>query len=171
MSLSRLFPLAGAVDRLSRLLEAGRRHEAACLLRDYLAWYGSGSVSVELHRNFRRGDSVRNRELGRLAREHGVPLIASNDVHYHAPKRYRLQNALVAVRRNLTLDQALPFISPNSHLSLKSPRQMAELFGDCPEALANTVRVAANCTFNLSTDLGCALPEPDVPAGYTPLAT
>ena len=194
-NISRLFTLASAVDRreprldpehlpahaedvvllcggrggrLSHLVQEGRRQEAARLLRAYLAWYGSGSVYVELQQNFLRGDTARNREFSRLAREHGVPLIASNDVHYHAPQRYRLQNALVAAKHNLTIDQALPFISPNPHLSLKSPPQMAELFSDCPEALANSAHVAANCTFNLSTDLGYALPEPDVPMGYTP---
>ena len=194
-NLSRLFTLASAVDRreprldpenlpthaegvvllcggrggrLSHLVQEGRRREAVRLFCDYLAWYGSGSVYVELQQNFLRGDTARNREFSRLAREHGVPLIASNDVHYHTPQRYRLQNALVAARHNLTIDQALPFISPNPHLSLKSPQQMAELFGDCPEALANTARIAESCAFNLSTDLGYALPEPDVPVGYTP---
>ena len=194
-NISRLFTLASAVDRreprldpehlpahaegvvlmcggrggrLSHLVQEGRRQEAARLLRAYLAWYGSGSVYVELQQNFLRGDTARNREFSHLAREHGVPLIASNDVHYHAPQRYRLQNALVAAKHNLTIDQALPFISPNPHLSLKSPPQMTELFSDCPEALANSAHVAANCTFNLSTDLGYALPEPDVPMGYTP---
>ena len=194
-NISRLFTLASAVDRreprldpehlpahaegvvllcggrggrLSHLVQEGRRQEAARLLRDCLAWYGSGSVYVELQQNFLRGDTARNREISRLAREHGVPLIASNDVHYHAPQRYRLQNALVAAKHNLTIDQALPFISPNPHLSLKSPQQMAELFNDSPEALANTTRIAESCTFNLSTDLGYALPDPDVPVGYTP---
>ena len=194
-NLSRLFTLASAVDRrqprldpahlpehaegvvllcggrggrLSHLMRDGRRQEAERLLRDYLSWYGSGSVYVELQQNFLNGDTARNRELSRLAREQNVPLIASNDAHYHVPKRYRLQNALVAARHNVTIDQALPLLSPNPHLSLKSPAQMAELFSDCPEALANAVRVAESCTFNLSTDLGYALPEPDVPMGYTP---
>ena len=194
-NLSRLFTLASDVDRrqprldpahlpehaegvtllcggrgggLSRLVQDGRRQEAERLLRNYLSWYGSGSVYVELQQNFLNGDTARNRELSRLAREQNVPLIASNDVHYHVPKRYRLQNALVAARHNITIDQALPLISPNPHLCLKSPAQMAELFGDCPEALANAARVAESCTFNLSTDLGYALPDPDVPMGYTP---
>ena len=158
----------GRGGRLSSLLQDGRRQEAERLLRDYLSWYGSGSVYVELQQNFLSGDTARNRELSRLGREQNVPLIASNDAHYHVPTRYRLQNALVAARHNITIDQALPLISPNPHLCLKSPAQMAELFSDCPEALANAVRVAESCTFNLSTDLGYALPEPDVPMGYTP---
>ena len=97
-----------------------------------------------------------------------MPLIATNDVHYHRPERYRLQHALVAARRNTTIDRALPHIRPNHHLHLKSPAQMAQLFRDCPEAVANTRRAAEQCQFNLGTDLGYTLPEPQVPEGYTP---
>ena len=103
-----------------------------------------------------------------LARDAGVGLVATNDVHYHVPERYRLQHALVAARRNVTLDQALPHIRPNHHLHLKPPQRMARLFRDVPEALSNTLAVAERCAFNLATDLGYRLPHPDVPAGYTP---
>ena len=99
-NLSRLFTLAGAVDRrqprldpahlpehaeglvllcggrggrLSYLLQEGRRQEAERLLRNYLSWYGSGSVYVALQQNFLNGDTARNRELSRLAREQKVP--------------------------------------------------------------------------------------------------
>ena len=123
---------------------------------------------VELQRNFLQGDAARNRELVGLAAQAAVPLVATNDVHYHCPDRYRLQHALVAARHNTTLDQALPFIHPNRHLCLKPAHRMEQLFEDYPEALANTRRIAAACRFNLSADLGYTLPEPDVPAGYTP---
>ena len=192
---SRLLTLANAVDRreprldpahlpahadgvllltggrggpLSRLARDGRRGEAVELLRQYAEWYGPGSVYVELQRNFLKGDTARNRELAGIAREAGVPLIATNDVLYHRPGRYRLQHALVAARRNTTIDRALPYIRPNHHLHLKSPAQMAQLFRDCPEAVANTHRAAEQCEFNLGTDLGYTLPEPQVPEGYTP---
>ena len=192
---SRLLTLANAVDRreprldpahlpahadgvvlltggrggpLSRLARDGRRGEAVELLRQYAEWYGPGSVYVELQRNFLRGDTARNRELTWIAREAGVPLIATNDVLYHRPERYRLQHALVAARRNTTIDRALPYIRPNHHLHLKSPARMAQLFRDCPEAVANTHRAAEQCEFNLGTDLGYTLPEPQVPEGYTP---
>ena len=45
------------------------------------------AVYVELNRNFLQGDAKRNRELAGLARENGVPVVASNDVHYHTPER------------------------------------------------------------------------------------
>ena len=102
-----------------------------------------------------------------LARDLGVPLVASNDVHYHDPERYRLQHALVAARLNTTMEQALPHIKPNHHLHLKSPSQMTELFSDFPEGLSNSLKIAEQCEFNLASDLGYTLPEPAVPSGYT----
>ena len=194
-NLSRLFTLANTVDRREPRLDpahlpehaeglvllAGGRHGALSrlaldgegvaareLLGSYRDWYGADSVYVELQQNFLRGDTGRNRELVGLARELGAPLVASNDVHYHSPERYRLQHALVAAKRNTTIDQALRQIQPNHHLHLKSEAQMAELFSEFPEAICNTRLVAEQCAFNLSTDLGYTLPEPIVPDGYTP---
>ena len=164
-NISRLFTLANAVDRreprldpghlaahaegiilltggrdscLARLALGGRRQKAAARLREYAGWYGPDSVYVELQRNFLQGDTMRNRKLAGVADEAGIPLVATNDVHYHAPERYRLQNALVAVRLNTTIDQALPHLRPNDHLYLKPPAEMARLFADFPEAVANT---------------------------------
>ena len=194
-NLSRLFTLANEVDRreprldpahlpehseglvllgggrngaLSRLALAGERVPARALLGRYREWFGADSVYVELQRNFLRGDTERNRELIGLAREAGAPLVASNDVLYHSPERYRLQHALVAAKCNTTIDQALRHIQPNHHLHLKPPAEMSRLFAEFPEALCNTQRVAEQCEFNLSTDLGYTLPEPIVPDGYTP---
>ena len=153
---------------LSRLVQAGRQAEARELLGCYRDRFGADSVYVELQRNFLSGDGERNSALIQLAREVGALLVASNDVHYHAPERYRLQHALVAAKHNTTLDQALPHIHPNHHLHLKPQAQMAELFSDCPEALRNSQRIAEQCEFNLRNDLGYALPQPPVPAGYIP---
>ena len=193
-NISRLFTLANAVDRreprldcrhlpahaegiilltggrdscLVRLALAGQRQKAAARLREYARWYGPDSVYVELQQNFLEGDTMRNRKLAGVAEEAGIPLVVTNDVHYHAPERYRLQNALVAVRLNTTIDQALPHLRPNDHLYLKPPAEMARLFADFPEAVANTLRIAEECAFDLSTDLGYTLPEPALPEGYT----
>ena len=78
-----------------------------------------------------------------------------------------MQHALAAARRNTTIDRALPFIKPNDHFCLKPPAEMERLFREQPEAVANTLRIAELCRFNLSTDLGYTLPDPQVPAGHT----
>ncbi len=196
-NISRLFTLANAADRreprldpahlpdhsegvfilaggrrgpLSRLVADGRRGKASELLKHYMDWYGPGSVYVELNRNFLQGDAERNRELAGLARENGVPVVASNDVHYHTPERSRLHDALVAARLNTTIDQALPHLLPNHNFALKSQAGMQRLFAELPEALSNTLLVAEHCSFDLSADLGYSLPDPDVPDGYTPVS-
>ena len=152
---------------LSKLAMDGRSGEAVELLKQYLDWYGPGSVYVELQRNLLHGDTDRNRKLVRIAHEIGVPVVATNDVHYHRPERSRLQDALVAARLNTTIDQALPHLRPNHHFYLKSHDQMERLFAEWPESVSNTLRVAERCEFDLSTDLGYTLPDPDVPEGYT----
>ena len=152
---------------LSRLATDDRIGESHEILKRYLDWFGPGSVYVELNQNLLQGDTDRNRKLVRVAKEVGVPVVASNDVHYHAPERYRLQNALVAARLNTTIDRALPYLKPNHHLYLKSHAQMERLFKEWPEAVSNTLRVAERCDFDLSTDLGYTLPDPAVPDGYT----
>ena len=152
---------------LSKLAMDGRSGEAVELLKQYLDWYGPGSVYVELQRNLLHGDTDRNRKLVRIAHEIGVPVVATNDVHYHRPERSRLQDALVAARLNTTIDQALPHLRPNHHFHLKSHDQMERLFAEWPEAVSNTLRVAERCEFDLSTDLGYTLPDPAVPEGYT----
>ncbi len=193
-NLSRLFTLANAVDRreprldpahlpahaeglvlltggrdgpLAALTAQGRHAEARCLLREYQSAFAPDAVYVELQQNFLQGDTRRNRELAALAAAADVPIVATNDVHYHAPERYRLQHALVAAKRNTTIDRALPFIRPNHHLHLKTSAQMQRLFRERPDALANTLRIAERCAFNLSADLGYTLPAPQFPEGYS----
>ena len=194
-NIARLFTLANAADRreprlapaylpehtegvllltggrdgpLSRLIEEGCRQDARRLLNDYLEWYGPEGAYVELQQNLLKGDTQRNRELAALAQETGAPIVATNDVLYHCPQRYRLQHALAAARRNTTIEQALPCIQPNHHLCLKPPTEMADLFRQRPDAVASTVRIAEQCDFNLADDLGYTLPDAAVPEGYTP---
>ncbi|GIS63836.1 MAG: hypothetical protein CM1200mP3_00840 [Chloroflexota bacterium] len=85
------------------------------------------------------------------------------------PERHRLQSALVAIKSNKTIDNAMNNLNVNGEYYLKSSIQMANLFKSFPDALKNTIRISELCTFNLSSDLGYQLPSPDVPDGYTPM--
>ena len=161
--------LTGGRDSLiSRLIQQGRQSEALAQLRRYMDWYGSDCVYIELQQNFLHGDTKRNRQLVSIGQEVGTSLVATNDVLYHIPQRYKLQHALVAAAHNTTIDRALRQIRPNDQFYLKSAEQMQRLFRHCPEALGNTLRIADSCDFNLDTDLGYCLPDADVPDGYTP---
>ena len=125
--------LAGGRDSLlSNLVLRSQQMEARERLREYMSWFGVDSVYVELQQNFLCGDTKRNRRMFTLARECGVPVVATNDALYHAPERHRLQHALVAAAHNTTIDRALRYIRPNDRFHLRSAEQMHKLFRHCP---------------------------------------
>ena len=154
--------------RLSSLASEGRQTEAEDLLRQYLEWCGRDNVFVELQHNLVQGDTNRNRRLIGLADKLRVGTVATNNVHYHVPQRHRLQDALVAIRHNRSLEETHRERRPNNQFYLKPPQEMAELFAGRPEALANSLRIAERCSFDLTRDLGYRFPDYPVPAGATP---
>ena len=162
--------LTGGRDNLlSNLVKQGRQAEASDQLRRYMDWHGPNGVYLELQQNLLHGDTKRNRQMFNLARDCGVPVVATGDALYHTSERYRLQHALVAAAHNTTIDRALRYIRPNERFHLKSVERMQKLFRHCPEALDNTLRDRLQiCDFNLDTDLGYRLPDADVPEGFTP---
>jgi len=120
--------------------------------------FGCDRLRVELQRPFLQGDRARNRRLERLARRLGVPCVATGNVHAHSRARAPLQDALVAVRLHTTLDASEPQRRGNFSHVLASPAAMAARFGEHPEAVAETVRLAERLRFDLRTDLGYRYP-------------
>ena len=159
-----------ASGRVPSLAAQGRFEEAETQLREYLEWFGADNVFVELQQNLVQGDTSRCMRLVRMARRLGVEVVATNNVHYHVPDRHRLQDALVAISHNKTLDATHRERRANSHFHLKSASQMSHLFRDVPDAIANTLRIAERCEFNLKQNLGYSFPGHDVPLSHTPLS-
>ena len=154
--------------RVPSLLTEGRFAEAETQLRRYLDWFGTDNVFVELQQNLVQGDTSRNRRLIDLARKLGVPTVATNNVHYHVSERHRLQDALVSIKNNLSLEQTHKERRANNQFYLKSSEEMAALFSRCPEAIKNTLRIAERCSFDLTKDLAYSFPDYPVPEGATP---
>ena len=154
--------------RLSDLADRGDFAGAEAQLSAYMDWCGPDSVFVELQQNLVQGDTRRNRRLVDLAGRLGAGVVATNNVHYHVPDRHRLQDALVAVHHNKSLEESHRERRPNGHFYLKSPAVMAALFDGCPEAIENTLRIADRCSgFDLTRDLGYHFPDYPAPQGHT----
>lgn len=97
-----------------------------------------------------RGDDVRRiARLARLADAAGVPLVATNDVHYHAPDRRPLADVLACIRAKTTVAEAGSLLHPHAERYLKPAEEMARLFRDYPDALARTIEIAERCRFSL----------------------
>ena len=154
--------------KVPRLLTEGRFSEAETQLRQYLDWFGTDNVFVELQQNLVQGDTSRNRRLIDLAQRLDVPTVATNNVHYHVLKRHRLQDALVSIKHNRSLEETHKERRPNNQFYLKSPEEMVALFSRCPEAIKNTLRIAERCSFDLTKDLAYRFPDYPVPEGSTP---
>ena len=149
------------------LVAQGRHREAEDVLAQYLDWFGTANVFVELQQNLVKGDTMRNRRLLELARKFDLAAVATNNVHYHIPERHRLQDALVAIHHNRTLEETHRERRPNGQFYLKSAAEMSDLFRECPQAVANTLRIAGRCTFDITRDMGYRFPDYPVPEGFT----
>jgi error-prone DNA polymerase len=118
--------------------------------------------------HYHRGDEPRR--LGLLAElgEHaGTPLVAVNDVHYHAPERRPLVDVVTCIREKCTMAEAGLRLAINAERHLKPPQEMARLFAGFPDAIARTVDIAKACSFSLG-QLQYEYPDEPVPPGKTP---
>jgi error-prone DNA polymerase len=137
-------------DGLELAILPGRHIDRA--LRETLATVTErfpGRVRLGLTALYRGDDRRRLTGLAALAGRLAVPTLALGDVLYHVPERRRLQDALSCVREHRTLDNAGRLLEANAERHLKGPAEMARLFRDHPDALAETLRVFERLAFSL----------------------
>lgn len=116
---------------------------------------------------YRGDDRARINYLDRLAQRHGLSILATNDVHYHAPDRRPLQDVMTCILHKTTIIKAGFLLDANAERHLKSPAQMARLFADWPHAIRATRDVADACTFDLR-ELSYEYPQETIPKGRSP---
>ncbi|MBI3513724.1 MAG: PHP domain-containing protein, partial [Proteobacteria bacterium] len=119
-----------------------------------------------VHR-YRGDDAARLDRLAALAAATHAPLVATNDVHYHAPDRRALQDVVTCIREGCTIAEAGFRLAANAERHLKSPDEMARLFRHHAQALARSLEIAERCTFSLDA-LRYEYPEETTEAGRTP---
>ena len=115
-----------------------------------------------------RGDDVaRINRLDALAKANGMSILATNDVHYHAPERRPLQDVMTCIREKTTIANAGLLLHANAERHLKSPEEMIRLFAKWPHAIAATRQVADACDFSLD-ELRYEYPDEPIPKDRTP---
>ncbi len=115
-----------------------------------------------------RGDDTRRLDrLAGLAAAAGVPLVATNDVHYHDPARRPLQDVLTCIREHCTLDEAGFRLFDNAERHLKPPQEMANLFHTYPYAIHQQSEIVEKISFSLD-QLKYVYPVDPIPEGWTP---
>ena len=106
--------------------------------------------------------------LSQLSSALNIPLVATNDVHYHEPARRQLQDILTCIREKCTIYNAGYRLHPNAERYLKSEQEMFRLFRQYPDAILRTQEIAEACQFSL-TSLKYEYPKEITSAGRTPL--
>jgi error-prone DNA polymerase len=128
--------------------------------------FGKGNVYVELQRHFNRDEEAWNHAVLELARRLKLPLLATNGVSYAVRAQRQVADVFTCIRNHVRLETAGRLLSTNSERFLKSPAEMAEMFADLPEAIANTAELSSRLEFTLE-DLGYEFPRYQVPPGET----
>jgi len=155
--------IAGEIQQ--RLLEGNyqRAKETALEYRDI---FGEGNFYLEIQDHGMEEQKKVNPDLIRLGKETGIPLAATNDVHYTNREDWEFHDILLCIQTGKTVDQEDRLRFPNHEFYMKSEDEMRGLFPEVPEAVDNTARIAERCSVKL--DFGTVhLPYFELPEGYT----
>lgn len=115
-------------------------------------WYdqvfGRGNYYLELQDHQMPEQKQINPQLLRIARETGIPPVATNDVHYLTREDALLQRVLIAIQTGRKINEDNPLAFTQDAFYLKSADEMAALFAAVPQAIENTVKIADRCNFD-----------------------
>src|SRR5580765_185961 len=165
-NLAGLIALSGAAEGdVGRALIHGREHDAERALEAWLALF-PGRFYLELQRLGRPFEEPYIAGAVTLAAKRGVPVVATNDVRFLRAEEFDSHEARVCIHDGALLADPGRVRRYSRQQYLRSAQEMAALFADIPEALANSVEIARRCSLPLK--LGEArLPQYPVPSGFT----
>ena len=132
-----------------------------------LAGRWAGRIYLGARFTYQGQNRERLARLAQLGARANAPMIAVNDVLYHAPERRPLQDVLTAIKSGCTVAEAGHRLAANAERHLKAPTEMARLFAGFEPALRRTLTIMERCSFNLD-ELSYDYPDEPVPDGATP---
>jgi len=137
--------------------------ENAYRLRDV---FGKGNFFIEVQDQGLEIEKGVNRELVRLSKETGIPLVATNDCHYLHHDDAHAQDVLLCIQTGKTMSDAHRMKFATDQFYFKTAVEMAQVFGELPDALSRTVDIAHRCNVKIER-IPSPFPEFKVPAGHT----
>jgi DNA polymerase-3 subunit alpha len=137
--------------------------ENAYRLRDV---FGKGNFFLEVQDQGLEIEKGVNRELVRLSKETGIPLVATNDCHYLHHTDAHAQEVLLCIQTGKTMSDAHRMKFATDQFYFKSAAEMAQVFGELPDALSRTVEIAHRCNVRVER-IPNPFPEFKVPEGHT----
>jgi error-prone DNA polymerase len=143
-------PLAAALERGG--MDEGRR-----LLRSLVQTFGPNNVYVELQRHRIREQEARNDAVFALSEEFHLPVLATNGVNMATALEREVLDVLTTIRHHTSLDAAGLLLQHNANRHLRPAQEMATLFRDIPQAIAETRELSSRLQFEMK-DMGYQFP-------------
>lgn len=125
------------------------------------------ALYLGMSRSYQANDNKRMHRLWQLSQSLDIPLVATNDVHYHIAERRQLQDVLTCIREKCTIHTAGYKLYQNAERNLKPDDEMRRLFRQYPQALDAAAGIADACRFTLDS-LEYVYPEEITSGGRTP---
>ncbi|SEA06988.1 DNA polymerase III, alpha subunit [Desulfuromusa kysingii] len=148
---------------LPTLINLNHSDEALERARQMAEIFDDNRFYLELQENFLPEQAKANAGLIEIATKLHLPLVATNDCHYLSREDSFAHEVLLCIQTGKTMDDPNRMRFPNDEFYVKSSEEMAKLFPDHPEAIANTIRIAERC--NLELDFSTYhFPQYDKPA-------
>jgi DNA polymerase-3 subunit alpha len=152
---------------IARLITGDQTEQARKRILEYYQLFGPGNFYLEIQDHPELdGQAKVNQELIKLSRELNIPLVATNDNHYFKKEDAEAQDILLCLqnKKKITDTDRMKMLGHGDY-SIRSNAEMIEAFKETPEAIANTLKIAADC--NVEIELGnIQLPHFQVPEGY-----
>jgi error-prone DNA polymerase len=126
-----------------------------------------GDLYLAASRSYNGDDSKQLHRLSQISISLNIPMIATNDVHYHHPSRRQLQDIVTCIREKCTIYNAGFLLHPNAERYLKPEKEMLRLFRNYPDAIRRTQEIADACQFSLDS-LKYRYPKEITTDGRTP---
>jgi error-prone DNA polymerase len=142
---------------LAAALERGGMDEGRKLLRSLIGTFGPKNIYVELQRHRIREQEARNEAAAALSREFHLPVLATNGVNMATAFEREVLDVLTTIRHHTSLDGAGLLLQHNANRHLRTTKEMAALFQDMPQAIAETHALSSRLQFEMK-DMGYQFP-------------
>ncbi|PJA83912.1 MAG: DNA polymerase III subunit alpha [Candidatus Nealsonbacteria bacterium CG_4_9_14_3_um_filter_37_29] len=161
--------LSGCLSgKIPKMILAKKMDEAEKTALRYQEIFGKDNFYVEIqHHPNSRDQKTANKGLISISKKFGIPLVATNDIHYLKPEDAEAQDILMLINTGADPNDPERLTIKEDDFSMKSPEQMTKDFKDFPEAIENTQKIVETCNFQFN--LGkIKLPQFEVPSGKSP---
>jgi len=158
---------ACVAGEIPQLILNGQLDAARAMALSYQKIFGADNFYLELQDHGMEAEKIVCRELLKISQATGIPLVATNDLHYLRREDAPIHDVLLCIQTGKTVQDEDRMRFPGSEFYMKSEAEMRELFADFPQALDNSLHIAEVC--NLDFHFGdFHLPYFNIPAGYDP---